>query len=202
MHARSGLPAATRTDTAESSEIERRIAARLGHLRTDRGWSLEALAERSGISRATLSRLERGELSPTASMLGRLCATFGWTLSRLMAEAETRAASLVPSAQQAVWTDPETGYRRRVVSPPGPGLRGELVEIRIPAGATVAYEAAPVANLEHHLWLLEGALALDVGGSTYRLAAGDTIRYVLNGPSRFTATGRRDARYVIGMVHP
>ena len=108
----------------------------------------------------------------------------------------------MPSAQQAVWTDPETGYRRRVLSPPGPGLRGELVEIRIPAGATVAYEAAPVANLEHHLWLLEGALTLDVGGSAFRLAAGDTIRYVLNGPSRFTATGRRDARYVIGMVHP
>jgi transcriptional regulator with XRE-family HTH domain len=202
MPARAATPAPARSDTAESSEIERRIAARLGQLRTDRGWSLEALAERSGISRATLSRLERGELSPTASMLGRLCTTFGWTLSRLMAEAETRAASLVPVAQQAVWTDPETGYRRRMLSPPGPGLRGELVEIRIPAGVSVAYDAAPVANLEHHLWLLEGALTLDVGGSTFQLAAGDTIRYVLNGPSRFTATGRRDARYVIGMVHP
>jgi transcriptional regulator with XRE-family HTH domain len=202
MPARAALSAPAPADTADSSEIERRIAARLGQLRTERGWSLEALAERSGISRATLSRLERGELSPTAAMLGRLCTTFGWTLSRLMAEAETRAASLVPSAQQAVWTDPETGYRRRVVSPPGPGLRGELVEIRIPAGATVGYDAAPVPNLEHHLWLLEGALTLDVGGSTFRLAAGDTIRYVLNGPSRFTATGRRDARYVIGMVHP
>ncbi len=186
----------------ESFEIERRIAARLGQLRVDRGWSLEALAEQSRISRATLSRLERGELSPTAAMLGRLCTTFGWTLSRLMADAETRAASLVPAAQQAVWTDPETGYRRRVLSPPGPGLRGELVEIRIPAGASVAYDASPVANLEHHLWLLEGALTLDVGGSTFRLEAGDTIRYLLNGPSRFTATGRRDARYVIGLVHP
>jgi transcriptional regulator with XRE-family HTH domain len=202
MPARAAVSVPAPSDTGDSSEIERRIAARLGQLRTDRGWSLEALAERSGISRATLSRLERGELSPTASMLGRLCTTFGWTLSRLMAEAETRAASLVPSAQQMVWTDPETGYRRRVVSPPGPGLRGELVEIRIPAGATVAYDAAPVVNLEHHVWLLEGALTLDVGGSTFRLGAGDTIRYVLNGPSRFTATGRRDARYVIAMVHP
>ena len=202
MASRATTAVPSRAIATESAEIERRIAARLGQLRTDRGWSLDALAERSGISRATLSRLERGELSPTASMLGRLCTTFGWTLSRLMAEAETRAASLVPAAQQAVWTDPETGYRRRAVSPPGPGLRGELVEIRIPAGASVAYDAAPVANLEHHLWLLDGALTLDVGGSTFRLAAGDTIRYVLNGPSRFTAAGRRDARYVIGMVHP
>jgi len=142
------MPAA-RASTAPSAppaaaEIERRIADRLGRLRTERGWSLEALAERSGISRATLSRLERGELSPTASMLGRLCTTFGWTLSRLMAEAETRAPNLVPATQQAVWTDPETGYRRRLVSPPAPGLRGELVEIRLPARATVGYEASPV----------------------------------------------------------
>ena len=199
---RTTAPAVPAAEIADSLEIERRIAARLGQLRTDRGWSLDALAERSGISRATLSRLERGELSPTASMLGRLCTTFGWTLSRLMAEAETRAASLVPAAQQATWTDPDSGYRRRAVSPPGPGLRGELVEVRIPAGASVAYDTAPVANLEHHLWLLDGALTLEVGGTTFRLAAGDTIRYVLNGPSRFTATGRREARYVIGLVHP
>jgi transcriptional regulator with XRE-family HTH domain len=185
-----------------SAEIERRIAARLGRLRTERGWSLEALAERSGISRATLSRLERGELSPTASMLGRLCTTFGWTLSRLMAEAETRAPSLVPASQQAVWTDPETRYRRRIVSPPAPGLRGELVEIRVPAGRTVAYDASPVPGLEHHLWLLDGALTLEVDGTTFQLRPGDALRYVLNGPSRFTATGRREARYVIALVHP
>jgi transcriptional regulator with XRE-family HTH domain len=202
MPARAASAPPARSNAAAAAEIERRIAARVGQLRTERGWSLEALAERSGISRATLSRVERGELSPTASMLGCLCTTFGWTLSRLMAEAETRAASLVPAAQQTVWTDPETGYRRRILSPPGPGLRGELVEIRIPAGATVAYDAAPVANLEHHLWLLDGALTLDVGGSTFQLAAGDTIRYILNGPSRFTATGRRDARYAIALVHP
>jgi transcriptional regulator with XRE-family HTH domain len=186
----------------EPAAIERRIAARLARLRTDQGWSLDVLAERSGISRATLSRLERGELSPTASMLGRLCTTFGWTLSRLMAEAETRAPSLVPASQQAVWTDPETGYQRRLVSPPAPGLRGELVEIRVPAGATIAYDASPVPGLEHHLWLLDGALTLDVDGTTFQLRPGDALRYVLNGPSRFTATGRRQARYLIGLVHP
>src|SRR4029453_12945340 len=109
MPARSTVPAPT--DPPDSAEIERRIAARLARLRTDRGWSLDALAERSGISRATLSRLERGELSPTASMLGRLCTTFGWTLSRLMAEAETRIPNLVRAAEQASWTDPESGYR-------------------------------------------------------------------------------------------
>jgi transcriptional regulator with XRE-family HTH domain len=187
---------------ADPADIERRIATRLAALRAERGWSLDALAERTGISRPTLSRLERGELSPTAAMLGRLCSTYGWTLSRLMAEAETRVPLLVRAADQAAWTDPATGYRRRAVSPPAAGLRGELVEVRLPPRAVVAYDASPVAGLEHHLWLLEGAVTIEVGGASWALAAGDALRYVLNGPSRFTCTGRREARYVIALVYP
>jgi transcriptional regulator with XRE-family HTH domain len=183
-------------------EIERRIGRRLGRLRSERGWSLDALAERTGISRATLSRLERAELSPTASMLGKLCTVYGWTLSRLMAEAETRPAHLVPARDQAEWKDPESGYRRRAVSPPAPGLRGELVEVRLPAGASVAFDASPIPGLEHHLWLLDGALTLEVEGAPFWLRAGDCLRYVLNGPTRFHNTGKRDARYIVAMVRP
>jgi transcriptional regulator with XRE-family HTH domain len=183
-------------------EIERRIAQQLARLRGERSWSLETLAEKTGISRATLSRLERAELSPTAAMLGKLCSVYGWTLSRLMAEAETRPPNLVPAAAQAEWKDPETGYRRRVLSPPSPELRGELVEVRIPAGATVSYDAAPIVGLEHHLWMLEGAITLDVEGSHFSLRPGDCLRYVLTGSSRFENPGKREARYLIAMVHP
>ena len=196
------MPTVAHSAAPPDSDIERRIAQRLARLRAEHGWSLDQLAERTGISRATLSRLERSELSPTAAMLGRLCTVYRRTLSRLMAEVETRPPNLVPAATQTEWTDPGSGYRRRVLSPPAPGLRGELVEVHIPAGATVSFDAAPVAGLEHHLWMLEGSLTLEVDGSVFRLRAGDCLRYVLAGPTRFQATGRREARYVIAMVHP
>jgi transcriptional regulator with XRE-family HTH domain len=198
------MPAAAAADTPADADrdVDRRIAQRLARLRADSGWSLDILAERTGISRATLSRLERSELSPTAAMLGRLCSVYGWTLSRLMAEAETRPANLVPASEQAEWKDPESGYRRRAVSPPTPGLRGEVVEVHMPAGASVSFDASPVAGLEHHLWLIEGTLSLEVGGSVFRLRAGDCLRYVLTGPSRFHNPGKREARYVIAMVRP
>jgi mannose-6-phosphate isomerase-like protein (cupin superfamily) len=72
----------------------------------------------------------------------------------------------------------------------------------MPAGAVVSFDAAPIAGLEHHLWMLDGSLTLDVAGSIFDLRAGDCLRYVLAGPSRFHNSGRREARYVIAMVRP
>ena len=182
--------------------IERRFAERLAQLRADRGWSLDDLARRTAISRATLSRIERSELSPTAAMLGTLCSAYGWTLSRLMADAEAQPPQLVRAAEQAEWTDPQSHYRRRMVSPPSPDLRGELVEVHMPAGATVSFEATPIQGLEHHLWMIAGAMTIDVDGATFDLRAHDCLRYALTGPSRFRNTGKRTARYLVAMVRP
>lgn len=189
-------------ETLAGSSIELRIAHRLAALRAGRGWTLDTLAERSGISRASLSRIERGELSPTAAMLNALCAQFGWTISRLMAEAESDPPSVVPAAGQVAWQDPATGYLRRAVSPPHPRLRAELIEVSIPPGAVVSYDVSPMPGLEHHLWMLDGSLDLEVEGALLHLSKGDCARYVLSGPSRFTSRGKRAARYLLSMVRP
>lgn len=185
-------------DDAEG--VERRLGLRLAQLRVDHGLSLDDLAERTGISRATLSRIERAETSPTAAMLGRLCAAFGRTMSRLLAEAEGEAPALVRFADQPAWTDPETGFRRRAISPPGPGLRLEMVAGELPAGAEVRYPAAPVPGIEQHLLLLDGALDYTLGGRRWRLAPGDVLRIRIDAPTALSAPGPAPARYVIAIA--
>ena len=91
--------------------LDMRIASRLKGLRQERGWSLDELAGRAGVSRATLSRLENAEVSPTASVLGRLCAAYGLTMSRLMLMVEDDFAPLVPESAQPVWVDASAGFR-------------------------------------------------------------------------------------------
>jgi transcriptional regulator with XRE-family HTH domain len=189
-------------DGEDLSSLDRQIARRLLALRTERGWTLEALAARTGISRATLSRLERGELSPTATMLSTLCGQYGWTISRLMAEAENGPPALIRAKEQVIWKDPETRYVRRIVSPPDPHLKGELVEVLLPVGAAIVYETSPLPGLEHHLWMLAGVLDLEIEGTAFRLEKGDCLRYVLSGSSRFACRGRRPVRYLISLVHP
>lgn len=188
-------------DNSDVSALDRQIARRLSSLRAKRGWTLDELADRTGISRASLSRLERCELSPTATMLFNLCGQYGWTLSRLMVEAEGGPPSVVRAKDQVTWKDPESGYVRRVVSPPHSSLRGELVKISLPAGSSIAYDTPTVPGLEHHLWMLEGLLSLEVDGIELQLRKGDCVRYVLSSPTRFTCKGKHSARYLVSLVH-
>ncbi|KGD89981.1 XRE family transcriptional regulator [Achromobacter sp. RTa] len=182
------------------SALDRRIADRLKALRQERGWSLDELAGRAGVSRATLSRLENAEVSATAGALGKLCAAYGLTMSRLMLMVEDEFAPLVPQQAQAVWVDDSAGFRRRSVSPPARQLAGEVLACELAAGARISYERSPRPGLEHHLLMLEGELAMTVDGQAYRLAPGDCLRYQLFGASEFSTPPHSGARYLLFIV--
>ncbi len=186
-----------RDDGIHHSEADRRLAARLRALRTERRWTLEALATRSGVSRATLSRIETNDVSPTAAVLGRLCAAFELTLSRLMAGVDTDPPALVRRADQTLWVDPATGFRRRTVSPPARDFECEVLECDMPAGAAIAYPLPPRHGLEHHLYLQSGSLDLTLDDRVHHLTEGDCLRYRLQGSSTFQVAGDRPARYVL-----
>ena len=174
-----------------------RLAERLRALRRARTWSLDELAGLSGVSRASLSRIENGEVSPTASVLGRLAGAHRTTVSRLLADIEDDAPALVRQGDQAEWVDPATGFRRRSVSPPALGFDCELLACELPGGARIDYPLPPRRGLEHHLYILDGALELTIEGTVHRLFAGDCLRYRLMGPSRFVSIGPPAARYIL-----
>ncbi|MFG1828049.1 helix-turn-helix domain-containing protein [Microbispora bryophytorum] len=183
-------------------QLEARLADRLLRLRVDHGWSLDQLAGRTGVSRSTLSRLERREISPTAALLNKLCAAYGQTMSQLLAEVESAPPQLVRADRQAVWRDESLGFVRRSVSPPHPGLRGELVEGLLRPGADVSYDEPPVPGLEQHIWILEGALQITTGEVVHEVRAGDCLRFRLWGRSRFHCPGPDPARYALVIVLP
>ncbi|GGV08074.1 DNA-binding protein [Streptomyces filipinensis] len=182
--------------------LDTRLGSRLAALRTQHGWSLGELADRSGVSRSTLSRAERAEISPTAAVLNRLCHVYGRTMSQLLSEVEAAPAPLVRAAGQRIWRDPGSGFVRRSVSPPHAGLRGELVEGRLAPGACIAYDRPPVAGLEQHLWVLDGALEVTVGEQAHDLDTGDCLRMRVFGPTRFRCRADVEARYVLAVVRP
>lgn len=178
-------------------DLDRRLGTRIKGLRQSRGLTLDQLAARSGVSRAMISRVERGESSPTAALLDRLCAGLGVLLSALFRD-EAQGSPLARRGEQPVWTDPDSGYVRRSVSPAGTGSRLEIVEVEMPAGGRVLLDAPRGGfRLDQQLWLLEGELSLSVGGREHRLAAGDCLAMLLDGPIAFHNPGEVPARYAV-----
>lgn len=184
------------------NDIDSRLAVRLRALRADRSLTLDALAERSGVSRSMISLVERGESSPTASVLERLAAGLGVTLATLFAEAERADADpVVRRADQIAWTDPATGYRRRNLSPPGYPSPIELVEVELPPGARVSYDSGTrAAIVEQQIHLLDGTIELSVGEVTHRLSTGDCLAMRLDRPTGFHNPTDRTARYIVALT--
>lgn len=178
-------------------DIEATIARRLKDLRSARGWSLEELAQRSGVSRAMISRIERRDSSPTAGLLARLCDALGITLSTLMTDASARRHDVNRCAQQLQWQDPETGYVRRLVSPPGADADVEIVAIDLPPGARVPYPPETGPAHEQQVLVMQGRLRLSIGSETLDLDPGDCARMALDEGHVFENPTARTTHYLV-----
>ncbi len=146
-------------------DIDGRIGARIRTLRAAKGLTLDALARQADVSRAMLSRIERGESSPTAQLLNKVCGGLGVTLSALFAEPAAPASPLARRRDQPTWRDPASGYLRRNVSPPGTGSPVDITEVTFPPGGSVAFDHQRLAGTDQHIWVLDGILELELDGA-------------------------------------
>jgi transcriptional regulator with XRE-family HTH domain len=183
---------------SESDPLASSLAETLRDARAARGLSPSALAERSGVSRAMIAKVERAEAQPTAALLGRLSAALGMTLSELLARAEGANRRLVRAAEQPSWSDPESGYVRRAVSPP---IRGpvELVEVDLPPGGEVSYPAESYAFVHHLIWVLDGRLHFREGDDEYDLSKGDCLQLGQPAPCTYANRTSRPCRYLVAL---
>lgn len=186
---------------ADIGDLDRAIGERVRALRTGHGLTLDALADKAGVSRAMLSRIERGESNPTSQLLGRVCAGLDVTLSVLFAETERVASPLSRRADQAAWRDPGTGYVRRVVSPPSCGSAADIVDVEFPPGASVTFDSLRLPGADQQIVLLSGRMELIVGGTAHRLEPGDCLYMRFGEPVVFRNPGTKTAHYLLVVTH-
>jgi transcriptional regulator with XRE-family HTH domain len=168
----------------------------LRQARSDRGWSVQELAGRAGVSRSMISKVEREEAQPTAVLLGRLSGALGMTLTELVAKAEQDGRRLARRAAQPVWVDPGTGYRRRAVSPPAAAMT-QVVEIELPAGARVPYPADSYRFVEHQILVLDGTLYFQEGEAEHVLHTGDCLELGAPADCAYANRGSEPCRYLV-----
>lgn len=177
-------------------DFSTRIARRLRLERDSRNWSLADLAQRSGVSRAMISKIERAEVSPTAVILVRLAGAFDLTLAGLMLRAEGQGERLTRTAEQPVWRDPETGYlRRQVFSRPDHPL--EIIEVELPAGQRVVLPASSYAHIRQAVWVRTGSLVIIEAGERHVLGTGDCLGFGPPSEVTFANEAQASCSYVV-----
>jgi transcriptional regulator with XRE-family HTH domain len=177
------------------------LAERVRQEREGRGWSLADLAQRSGVSRAMISKIERAEASPTAELLHRLCAGFGIPLAAIFSAPNT-TSPVSRRADQPEWRDPATGYIRRNISPAGFPATAQIVDVVFPPRARVVFDNLRDTVVEQQIWMLEGCMQLTIGRETYLLETGDCLAMRLDRPITFRNPSEQPARYAVVLTQP
>jgi transcriptional regulator with XRE-family HTH domain len=190
---------------------------RLRAERRARSWTIDRLAEASGVSRAMISKIERGESSPTAVVLGKLSAALQLSMPELFSPAaglpgagpgqageaspaggRHRPAAVRRVADAPLWRDPDTGYLRRPLS--SPAFPAAVTEVTLPAGARVPYPAGAYAFIAQLVWVVSGELTLADGPAVHVLGPGDTFELGEPQAREFRNQTADDCRYLVVVV--
>lgn len=166
-------------------------------MRRQKGLTLDALAGKSGVSRAMLSKVERGEKNPTLVVAARIAEGFGMTLSQLVGTEERREVIVVPRDRRMVMRDPETGFERQLLSPAFHRRAVEFVRNVIPEGGTSGEFPPHKEGVEEYIVVEKGRLWARLGGEEYLLEEGDAMFFEADLPHHFDNAGEGACSYYL-----
>jgi transcriptional regulator with XRE-family HTH domain len=181
--------------TAETlgDSINQHLGRRVKDLRTTRSWSLETLANASGVSRSMLSEIEREQANPTLAVTLRIARAFEMSLGELL---ETPAASssvtVVRAGDRAYHYRSDKFVRIRTLSPLNLEKDVELYEVQLqPAGAL---KSAPhYEGTREFLTVQKGQVSVQSGDDSELLNAGDSATYRADLPHAIINQGKGNA---------
>lgn len=198
---RHALPRRRAADKRSEEPIVAELGSRVRALRQQCGLTLDQLAALSGVSRAMLSNVERGEKSPTLAVIARIARGLDISVSALLgAEGDPHDVVLIRSKQRSTFVDPETGFERQLLSPSHVNSNVEIVFHRIPAGKSSGEILPYKFSVEKYLVVNEGWLTVYIGDKCYRLNEGDAMYFEVNAPYRFANEGKDTCGYYVVIV--
>lgn len=182
-------------DQTPQVTIEVLVGRRLRELRTRRGFSLRALADRSGLNVNTLSLAENAHSSPSVS-----------TLQQLARALEVPIASFfdtAPVEQALVFTPvgkrPLVNFGRTQIHNLGKDLAGSAVQpfvVDLQPGSGSG-EPPMVHSGHEFVYCLSGSIRYQVNKDEYNLAAGDSLVFEAHLPHYWKNTGDAPAQMIL-----
>ena len=168
------------------------------------GLSVEALAERSGLSAGLISQLERGRGNPSLQTLSRLAGALGTQLVSLLQRAQRHGEPIVRADARVVLpelAEDDGPLPVRELLTPDQNLPLQVIRTVMPPG--FSNQPRPFRHLGlESVHVLSGRLVVVLGGTEHELAEGDTITYDCSQAHWWANPSPTEETVVIGAVAP
>ncbi len=162
-----------------------RFGARVRTARQRQGLTLDALATAAGISRATLSNLERGEHSPSLTAATNVARALRVSLAELLGDEDRRPVVTIPKGERLVFRDPVTGIERQLLSPAFAGRGIEFIRAILPP-FTATDDLRPYhPAIDKYVLVESGTLQIVIGAEPHLLQEGDAFYFRASVSHRF-----------------
>ena len=168
------------------------LARTLQALRAERGWSLDYLAARAGVSKGVLVALEQARSNPNLATLARIADAFGVPVTYLVE---------LPSEPQVRVTGPEQARTRTIIAATELPWAAELWQWVLMPGETSGGDPHTPAAREM-AWVKAGTLTLTVDGTRYQAGAGECARFPASLPHSYANEGTEPAEFTMIVVVP
>ena len=169
------------------------LQKRLKQLRSERGWSLDALARSSGVSRSMLSQIERGQANPTVGVTFRIARAFSISLAELLDAPGTSTSITVIRAQDRAYHYRSDGdCTIRTLSPLNLEKDVEFYEVELAERGELR-SAAHFRGTREFLTVQKGKVRVESGADGEELGKGDSVSYRADLPHVITNIGNGPA---------
>jgi transcriptional regulator with XRE-family HTH domain len=183
------------------SDLAGALARTLQSLRTERGWSLDHLAARSGVSKGVLVALEQARSNPNLATLTRLSDAFGVPVTYLLdVPAEPSVRVTGPDRARTLWHGPSGGTGTIIAATEAPWA-AELWRWALMPGESFGGDGHAAATREL-AWVEEGTLTLTVAGTRHQVGPGHCARFAAGLPHGYANEGTQRVLLTMIVVVP
>ncbi|MEU3600450.1 XRE family transcriptional regulator [Streptomyces sp. NPDC006798] len=173
---------------ADLDHLTQSLARNLKRWRGERGYTLDSLAARSGVSRGMIIQIEQARTNPSVGIAVKLADALGVSIATLLDRDHGPQVRVVPPGDaMRMWSTPAGSFNELLV---GTELRGplELWSWWLESGDGSSSDPHPDGTIEL-IHVTAGVLTLVVDGEPHTVPAGASVVFEANAPHTYRNDG-------------
>jgi transcriptional regulator with XRE-family HTH domain len=181
-------------------KIHIKIGKNLHRIRKQRGLSLDKVAELTGVSKAMLGQIERGESNPTVTTVWKIAKGLRLSFSSLIEE-EAPSVSVISLSDIPPVTEDNGRYKVYSLFPFDQEKRFEIYTIVMQPGC-IHLSEPHISGVQEYVTVTEGTLSFTIHDDNYTIKEGNAIRFIADVPHTYANETDKITRLQLVLYYP